>query len=239
MNSTILNSDHLWGAADMKTSALSSLQSASTRFRPELEMLWVILTYSPFLAKTAQFTSPKFTRARVYPYIPIMLHILSGPLLVLRYHARFAAQRVWPRPELIDLVLFSVFSVSSFLLQAYRSKTPYSTPAIRTGFQVAILIQTVVFAASWVQGGDATLFRAAVKFMNWFASFRMLERALGKIDPRLAQMKLYAQKFELTTILSACFAMWEAGIPGGVPIFLGLVAVFMIAERAVAETVSR
>lgn len=168
-----------------------------------------------------------------------MLHIISGPLLVLRYHARFAAQRVWPRPELTDLVLFSVFTTSSFLIEAFRGKTPYSTPAIQTGFQVAILMQAVVFAVSWVQGGDATLFRAAIKFMNWFASFRTLERVLGKIDPRLAEMKFFAQKFELTTVLSACFAMWEAGIPGGVPIYLGLLAVFMIAQRAVAETVSR
>lgn len=212
-----------------------------TRFRPELELLWVILSYSPFLVNTFKFTSPKRAHARAYPYAPIIVHIFSGPMLVLRYHARYAAQRVWPRPEVTDLLLFSAFSLSSFLLEAYRSRSPHATPTVRTGFQAAVLLQAVLFAASWWThgGGDPVLFRASVKFMNWFASFRATVGLTGFVDPRLAAPASFARRIEVTMVVSGCFAVWEAGVPAGVPAFLGLMGVLMVVERAVAETVWR
>lgn len=237
MNSTLQNSDTFLGGTDMKMTSPSYLLA---RFRPELELLWVLLSYSPFLARTFRLTSPKVARARDYPYVPMMVHIFSAPMLVLRYHARYAAQGVWPRPEAADLLLFSAFSLSSFFLEAYRSPVPFSTPPVRTGFQAAILIQAVLFGASWVRGGgDPVLFRAVIKYMNWFASFRATSRLAGLVDLRLAAPANYAQRIELTMVVSGCFAAWEAGVPAGVPVFLGLMGVLMVVERAVAEMVWR
>lgn len=231
------------------SSALSDASNAkmtsipfTTRFRPELELLWVLVSYSPFLYRTFQYASPKIARSRLYPWPPIVVHIFSGPLLVLRYHARYAAQRTWPRPETADLLLFSAFSVSSFLLEAYRSRVPFMTPTIRTGFQAAILLQAVAFGAAWLGGdgaGDPVLFRAVVKFMNWFASFRLTVGLAGFIDPRLEAAGNFAQRYEVAMVSSGCFAVWEAGVPMGVPVFLGLMAVFMLLQRAVAETIWR
>lgn len=243
MNSTILDANIYLGAATMSVPSLaggsSSLAHLLVRFRPELELLWVLLSYAPFLGMTARFTSPKFARARSYPYPPLVLHIATGPLLVLRYHARYAAQRAWPRPEAADVLLFAAFAVSSLLLQAHRSRTPYSTPAIRTGFQASVLLQAALFGLALLRGGDPVLFRAAVKYTNWFASFRATYGLLGVVDPRLAGVRCFAQRFEVATVVSGCFAVWEAGVPAGVPVFLGLVAGLIILERAVAETISR
>lgn len=198
-------------------------------------MLWVLLTYAPFIPPSMAYTSRITSQARKYPYIILLVHILIGPMLVLRYHARYAATRTWPQPDLSDLVLFSVFNLTSFVLEAYRSNQHYNTPAGRTGFQAVILIQTVVFGASWFQGRDSALFRASIKAMNWFASFRALSQWAGWISPGLK--KDYSLKWSTTVVLSATFAMWEAGIPGGVPLLLGLTALFMVLERAVAEVV--
>lgn len=253
MNSTIPGAAVYLDAATMSmpslvatsSSSLSSLAHLVARFRPELELLWVLLSYAPFLGMTARFTSPKFARARSYPYPPLVLHIATGPLLVLRYHARYAAQRAWPRPDAADALLFAAFSLSSLLLQARRSRTPYSTPAIRAGFQASVLLQAALFGLAVLPrgvgggGGDPALFRAAVKYTNWFASFRATYGLLGVVDPRLAGVRSFAQRFEVATVVSGCFAVWEAGVPAGVPVFLGLVAGLIVMERAVAETVSR
>lgn len=231
MNSTAWTS----GPPGVNMSTLPYLQGKLSLYRPELELLWVLLTYAPFLQETMRYTSGKFSRARKFPYITLLTHIVTAPMLVLRYHARFAALRIWPRPELTDLALFAVFNLTSFMLEAHRSSQHYSTPTRRTGFQAVILIQASVFAASWFRERDAALFRASIKLLNWFASYRIFSRLAGHIEPSL--QKDFALKSSTTVIVSGAFAMWEAGVPGGLPVFFGLAAMFMVAERAIAESI--
>lgn len=226
MNSTIPAPDSFLDLANRKMA----------NYRPELEFAWVILSYSPFLLSTFSYTSPKVARARVYPYLPLVVHIFTALMIVLRYHARFAALRVWPRPDAVDLALFASFSLSSFVVEAYRSSRSLAT--IRSGFQAAILLQAVVFGASWARGGDPALFRAAVKLFNWFGSFRAVFQFLHRIDPRLAPVKSFAARYEVTMLASGPFAAWEAGVPAGVPIFFGLITAFMVLNRKVAEILS-
>lgn len=202
-------------------------------------MLFVLALYSPFLVQSFSYSSAKLTRARGYPYLPMLVHIFSGPLYVLRYHARYAALRVWPKPDSTDLILFALFNVSSFLLELRRSKNDYSTAVIRSGFQGAILMHTIIFAASWYGGKDAGLFRTSVKFLNWFGWFRLVDRSLPVFDPRLGQMKNIATKFELTMVLSTSLAVWEAGVPAGVPATMAIIATFLLGERALAKMLLR
>lgn len=210
-------------------------------YGPELEFAWAILIISPFLVNpwTFKYTSPKVARARNYPHLPLLVHIFTSVMIVLRYHARFAALRVRPRPDSVDLVLFSVFILSSFVVEAHRSAK--QVPTVRSGFQAGILIQAMAFAASWAKGGDPALFRAAVKYFNWFGSFRTTSALLGSgsIDPRLAGMKNFALRYEVVMLVSGSFAVWEAGVPAGVPMFFGVAAALMILERAVADVLSR
>lgn len=236
MNTTTIPSGPVPGPLGVQVQWLAhSAYSFLTRYRPELETLFVLVMYSPFLVQTFSYSSAKLTRARGYPYLPMLAHIFAGPLYVLRYHARYAALRAWPKPDTTDLVLFSLFNASSFLLELRRSRSAYSTAVIRSGFQSAILMHAVVFAASWYGGKDAALFRASVKFLNWFGWFRLVERALPVFDPRLGQMKNYATKFELTMVVSAGLAVWEAGVPAGPLIVLGMLATFMLGERFLAK----
>ncbi|KAF3766170.1 hypothetical protein M406DRAFT_68540 [Cryphonectria parasitica EP155] len=244
MNSTHQEGSPLLGSPDVDNiiSGLPYIQNLCARYRPELEMLWVLLTYAPFLTSTFRYTSPKFARHRNYPPFTTTIHIFSAFLLVLRYHARYAATRTWPCPELPDLLLFAVFNISSFFLEAHRASVPQSIPVVRAGFQVSVLMHAAVFGASWVQrcsggGGGQVFFRASVKFMNWFASFRAIKELLGLVDPRLAQPKNTVASFEVTMVLSLPLGLWEAGVPAGVPASLVLLAGFLIMERAVAEAV--
>lgn len=240
MNSTTIPSGPVSSPLGLQAQWLAqSASSVLSRYRPELETLFVLVMYSPFLVQTFSYSSAKLTRARGYPYLPMLAHIFVGPLYVLRYHARYAALRVWPKPDATDLVLFALFNVSSFLLELRRSRSPYSTAIIRSGFQSAIVMHAVVFAASWFGGKDATLFRTSVKFLNWFAWFRLTEKSLPVIDPRLGQMKNFATKFELTMILSASVAVWEAGVPAGVPIVAGMLSAFVLGERLLAKMLLR
>ncbi|KAG6360480.1 hypothetical protein INS49_011542 [Diaporthe citri] len=236
MNSTTIPSGPISGPLGLQMHWLAqSAYSVLSRYRPELETLFVLVMYSPFLVQTFSYSSAKLTRARGYPYLPMLAHIFAGPLYVLRYHARYAALRVWPKPDTTDLTLFALFNVSSFLLELRRSRSPYSTAVIRSGFQAAVLMHAVVFAASWFGGRDAGLFRASVKFLNWFAWFRLTEKALPVMDPRLGQMKNFATKFELTMVMSASLAVWEAGVPAGVPVIVGMVAATLLGERVLAK----
>lgn len=236
MNTTTIPSGPVPGPLGVQVQWLAhSASSLLTRYRPELETLFVLVMYSPFLVQTFSYSSAKLTRARGYPYLPMLAHIFAGPLYVLRYHARYAALRTWPKPDTTDLVLFSLFNASSFLLELRRSRSAYSTAVIRSGFQSAILMHSIVFAASWYGGKDAALFRASVKFLNWFGWFRLTEKALPVFDSRLGQMKHYATKFELTMVISAGLAVWEAGVPAGPPVVVGMLAVFMLGERLLAK----
>ncbi|CAN8103910.1 unnamed protein product [Discula destructiva] len=182
-----------------------------------------------------RYSSAKVARARKYPYFPTIVHIFTGPMLVLRYHARYAATCEWPRPESADVVLLASFCVTSFLLEAARSALEYVSPVWRTGFHAAIFIQPAIFSVSWIRGGDPALFRASIKMLNWFASFRLLMPLLTRIDPNLK--KNFVLQSSTNVLLSGVFAMWEAGVPAGVPAFLGLVAVLIIVERAIAEAI--
>lgn len=236
MNSTTIPSGPAAGPLGIQVQSLAhSASSVLSRYRPELETLFVLVMYSPFLVQTFSYSSAKLTRARGYPYLPMLAHIFVGPLYVLRYHARYAALRVWPKPDATDLVLFALFNVSSFLLELRRSRSPYSTAVIRSGFQASILMHAAIFAASWFGGKDAGLFRTSVKFLNWFAWFRLTDRALPVMDPRLGQVKNFATKFELTMVMSASLAVWEAGVPAGVPIVVGMFATFVLGERFLAR----
>jgi hypothetical protein len=218
---------------------VESTLSAFSRYRPELEMLFVLALYSPFLAQTFSYSSARLTRARGYPYFPMLLHIFVGPLCVLRYHARYAALRVWPKPDSTDLVLSALFNISSFLLEVRRSRGDYTTAIVRSGFQSAILMHGAIFAVSWYGGKDAGLFRASVKLINWFGWFRLVERILPLFDQRLGQMKNAGTKAGLTMVLSGCLAAWEADVPAGVPGILVMFATFVFAERALAKMLLR
>ena len=240
MNSTTIPSGPIPGPLGLQVQSLAlSANSFLSRYRPELETLFVVAMYSPFLAKTFSYSSAKLTRARGYPYFPMLAHIFVGPLYVLRYHARYAAMRVWPKPDSTDLVLFALFNASSFLLELRRSTNPYTTGVIRAGFQGAIFMHAVIFALSWYGGRDAELFRTSVKFLNWFAWFRLVEKSLPVLDPRLGQMKNFSTKFELTMVLSASLAVWEAGVPAGVPVIVMIHAIFLLGERVLAKMMLR
>lgn len=211
--------------------------STLSRYRPELELLWVLLTYAPFMVQTYSYVSPRKTRVRQYPYPGILIHIFMAPLYVLRWHARYAALRVWPQPELFDLILFAGFWLGSVSLELSRVRKGAAVPLVRAGFQVTIALQGAGFAAAWVRGRDAALFRATVKFCNWFASYRSVTRLWAYLDANLA--KNYAIASSLTMVASGCYAVWEAEVPYGVPLFLLSTAALVMAKRTLTERIAR
>ncbi|KAK7747893.1 hypothetical protein SLS53_001145 [Cytospora paraplurivora] len=227
----------LLGAENFGKYGLPYLQFLLASYRPEAEILFSIAMFSPFLARTFSSSSPKRARARGYPYLTLLAHILSSLFLVIRYHVRYVRLRVWPELDTTDLLVFSLFFLTSFYIEAYLAKG--QLVGVRAGFQTAILMHCAVFTASWARGGDTALFRTSVKFVNWFSWFRLTARLLPVIDPRLRLTKNFGARYELTCILSTPLALWESGYPNGIPIQLGLVSVLMVAERAIAAAVSR
>ena len=206
------------------------------RYRPEAEILFCIAMYTPFLAQTFAYSSPKRARARNYPYLTLLVHAICGFSLVVRYHARYVALRVWPEPDNVDLAVFSVFALTSFYLQVWRSKG--QGPAYRAGFQASILMHPAVFAASWLMGQDPALFRVAIKFIDWFSWFRFTVDLLPVIDSRLKLMKNFGTRLELTCILSGSVAVYQSGYPSGILLLFGLISATMIMERAIAGVLS-
>lgn len=240
MNSTIGAASNVPPEEWFATSASNLphiVTSFLSRYRPELDLLWVLVTYAPFLAQTYTYTSTKHTRARNYPYVVMMGHIFIAPLYVLRWHARYAALRVWPKPELLDLVLFTTFWISSVGLEFSQVKKGPAEPLFRAGFQVAIAIHGACFAAAWLGGRDPTMFRATVKTFNWFASFRGAMRLLRLVDPRL--QKDYKSLMSLTILTSGSYAFWEAGVPSAAPAFLLGVGALVLVKRALVERTAR
>lgn len=225
------------------------------RYRPELDILWVLLTYSPFLYQTYSYISSRKTRAHQYPYPAMLGHIFVAPLYILRWHARYAALRVWPKPEPFDLVLFATFWLSSLSLELSRVKQGRDIPLVRAGFQVAIAMHGICFAMAWTsssssssflpggglngqnQQAAALWFRATVKYFNWFASFRGGGRLLARLDPKL--MKNPVAAVSMTMVTTGSYALWEAGIPNAVPVFLLSMAALVLGKRALAEKMAK
>lgn len=245
MNSTnkigATSSDHPledWLASSTSANLHLLFTSFLNRYRPELDILWVLLTYSPFLVPTYSYLSAEKTRANNFPHPAMLGHILVAPLYVLRWHARYAATRVWPRPELFDLVLFTTFWVSSTSLEFSRVRKGLPVPLFRAGFQVAIAMHGACFAAAWwAPGGrDAALFRATVKFFNWFASFRGTLTLIGRVDPPL--MKSPAAWTSLVMMTSASYAWWEAGLPDAAPVFMVLTGTLALIKQALTERIA-
>lgn len=215
----------------------SHMQSVMEQYRPELEIAWVLLIFGPWLASAARFQSRKHAVARGFSYRTLLAHITAALLLVIRYHARFAATRTWPQPQLTDAVLFTIIAISTFLVEKRSAKR--QRPIERIGFQVAVVVQSATFVAAWVLDRDAALFRAAVKFLNWFAWVRYFLVALPMVDARLGEAKNYRTRWDVAVSGSGCLIMWESGIPGGVPIFLGLILVVFAVERVLARNALR
>lgn len=226
---------------------LPLLMSFLNRYRPELDMLWVVLTYSPFLVPTYEYLSTRKTRFRKYPHPAMLAHILVAPLYILRWHARYAALRAWPQPEVLDLVLFAAFWASSVGIELSRTvgkgRGGLQVPLLRAGFQVAVALHGLCFAAAWygvpglVPSRDPAMFRATVKFFNWFASFRLAARLVGRLDPELA--KSPAAMTSLAMMMSASYALWEAGLPNAVPVFMAGTGLLVLAKRTLAERMAR
>lgn len=241
MNATTIGTSsvlpHEGGFATSTSNPLHLLLAVLSRYRPELELLWVLLSWSPFLARSYSYASPKVTRVSAYPYPSMLAHIFVAPLYVLRWHARYAALRVWPKPELLDLVLFSAFWLTSASLEWARNRVGPRYPVGRAGFQVAIMMHGVFFAAAWWGGRDPALFRATVKFFNWFASFRGARLLLARVDPKL--MANYHASSSMIATTSACFALWEAGVPNAIPVFLVSVVALATAKQALAKRMAK
>lgn len=201
-------------------------------YRPEIEFLLQIALFAPLMTNTLKYTSPKVSRARQFPYPQMMVHILTGPLQLLRYYSRYMATHSLPVPDATDLVLFSLFNTSSLLLEFYRSKG--QSAIFRAGFQAPIIMLCCLapLACSWK---DPVLFRSSVLSISWFAWFRWTARVISIVKPDLS----YVPKSEWTIMLSACLALWYSEYPAGVPIFLGFVASLLWVERALAVKVSK
>ncbi|ROW06895.1 hypothetical protein VMCG_04195 [Cytospora schulzeri] len=236
VNSTKMPSGPSPGAEGLQIYGLPYLQSALTRYRPEADILFCIALYSPLLAQTFAYSSPKFTRARGYTYLTVVVHVLSSLPLVIRYHARHAILRVWPSPDTTDLALFAASILTSFRIEARRAGNQRA--AYRASFHAGFLMFLGVFAASWVRGRDPGLFRVTVTLFNWFAWFRWAVRMLPVVDPRFRRVKDFGVRMEVGLLLSLSLALSLAGYPYGVPLQLGLTSIFMLAERAIAKVLS-
>ncbi|PSR80255.1 hypothetical protein BD289DRAFT_490938 [Coniella lustricola] len=212
----------------------TGFQSVVEQYRPELEIAWVLLIFGPWLASAARFRSRKHAVSRGFSYRTLAVHISAALLLVIRYHARFAATRVWPQPELTDAALFTAIAISTFLVEKRSAKR--QRPIERIGFQVAVVVQSATFIAAWALDRDAALFRAAVKFLNWFAWVRYFLVALPMIDSRLGMARHYRTRWDVAVSGSGCLIMWESGIPSGLPIFLTLILIVFAAERSLARS---
>ncbi|KAF3762832.1 hypothetical protein M406DRAFT_72819 [Cryphonectria parasitica EP155] len=215
---------------------MDGLQAIFGRYSPELELLFRIAIFTPFIPKSMKHLKPKTNKAKNFPYIPMLVHLVTGPLQFIRYYAKYVTTRTYPLPDEVDFVLMSLFLLSSALLQISRSKA--NSTIIKTTFQTTVIQQGVPFFLGY-HWNDANLFRLSVQLLNWFSWFRITHRVLPRVVPhRFKGLGKYVVCYEATLVLSSCVAMWEVGYPGGVGAFLGILTVLLSLERTLTRNIA-
>lgn len=221
-----------WATDGPSAYLVSALGGFINSYSPELECAFRLALFAPFLGKTFSLTRPKQARIRRFPYLPMVVHVLSAPLQFVRYYGTYIRSRESPIPDYVDLLFSGLFILTSALLITSRARR--HSNITRTVFQATILQHAAIFVLGY-WWSNARLFGLSVKFLNLFSWFRAVHRVLPRLLPmRFRGPGKYIACYDAAIVVGTFVSLWEVGYPAGSGIFAGLVALLIWVERSLA-----
>lgn len=190
--------------------------------------LLIIILFLCIVSYHTRRTAPAYrAKFRKRTSLPLQIHIMAGSFEILRYHILTTLGQA--TPDVFDLVACLLQSYTNLVLAKTLIRGEKTT---RPSYQVAGFLRPIIGVVAFVSGSP-DYHCASVKLVNAFIFTRMIifvARALrlGKIH---SQPTIYAYAVFLGGVLS----VYESGLSGGVPAYIGLVAMLTALNQYVSE----
>jgi hypothetical protein len=219
--------------------SMDSIQELVVSNKVQVDLAWHLFIYLPLVLRSQyllrHFTSSKYAGYNKLPYIPLLVHILIGLVIVSRYQFRAVSSPEPPLPETLDIAIGVTNAILCWRLCKYEHR---GNPRLaRAGFQVMALM--VLFAALMCYRTVSPVwYHALAKMHNGFIYVRWL-------DIYWAALKIPSGLHEAYTIavfFGGILGIWEAGFPWdgilGVPLALVLHMVLVTVERWISSLIT-
>jgi len=206
--------------------------------KAQLDLAWNLLIYTPLILRPRflrHFTSSKYARYGNLPYIPLMVHILLGIIIVFRYQFRAVSSPDPPQPETFDIAMGITNAILSWRLCKYEARgNPHFA---RLGFQVYAVI--ILFAALMCyKTASPVWYHALAKTHNGFIYVRWI--SIGG-----AVVEIFDGAHEAYTIsifFGGMLGVMEGRFPWdgilGAPLVLVLQVALVIVERWISSQIT-
>ncbi|VUC34279.1 unnamed protein product, partial [Clonostachys rosea] len=197
-----------------------------------LAPLLTIIVFISVLLYHTRHSAPKYKITfRKRSQIPLVLHIISGAFEIIRFHALSTIRP--PIPTGLDLFASLVQSLTTLQLVKTLTRGDVTT---RPTYQVAGMVRPPLSLLAFALG-DAQLHRGSVKLVNGFIYVRIIIYI-----SRLLQLQRVfngSATYAYAVFLGGIVAVYESKLPGGIPIYLGLVGLCISTNRSVTEYVAK
>jgi hypothetical protein len=206
--------------------------------KPRLDLAWHLFIYVPLVLRPQfmrHFTSSKYAKYGKLPYIPLLLHIILGVVVVFRYQFKALASGEPPVPDVLDVAIGITNAIVSWRLCKYESR---GNPRIaRVGFQVMGLM--VLFPAIMCyKTASPVWYNALAKMHNAFVYVRWLLI----IGPALGIFDGYHELYTISVFFGGMLGVWEGRFPWdgilGVPLALVFHMGLVVMERFTSSVIT-
>jgi hypothetical protein len=210
------------GNMSLQSLNMDSIEEFIVSNKAKVDLVWHFFIYAPLILRPQflqHFTSSKAVKYSKLPYIPLLVHIILGVVIVGRYQFRAVSS---------DVATGVTNVIVSWRLSKYEGRG--NPRLVRVGFQIMALM--VLFPTLMCYRTASPIwYHSLAKMHNAFIYVRWLMMVGPKID-------LYDGFHELYTIsvfFGGILGIWEARFPWdgilGVPLALVLHVVLVIVER--------
>jgi len=196
----------------------------------QLELLYTVFMYTPYVLRTRRyFASSKPAQIANLPYIPLLVHLISGVIDLTRYYLK-AFNIIGSTPDALDLALCFAHAISS--CQMARRVTKGNTYIPRNCFQATGIQRALATSIAYCTGEWSWYF-ASIKLHNNFIWVRWLIPAIRNLG--VTGSKEYGPIYMAGVFIACPICLWEGGYPLGISMFCVLMAVLPLLEQWAAR----
>ncbi|CZR65730.1 uncharacterized protein PAC_15630 [Phialocephala subalpina] len=217
---------------------MDSIQAFVASNKAQVDLAWHLFIYAPLVLRpqfVRHFTSSKRAGYYKLPYIPLLVHIFLGVIIVGRYQFKAVSSTKPPQADALDIAMGVTNAIISWRLCKYESR---GNPRIaRVGFQVMGLM--LLFPALMCyRAANPVWYHALAKMHNAFVYVRWLIDVGGGLGIFDGFHELYTISVFFGGILGA----WEGRFPWdgilGVPLALVFHIALVVVERFISSQIT-
>jgi hypothetical protein len=215
----------------LQSLSIDSIREYVISNKSRVDLAWHLFIYAPLVLRPQflrHLASSKYARYGNLPYIPLLIHIFLGLIIVSRYQFKAVSSTVAPQPEMFDIVIGVTNAIISWRLCKYEHR---GNPLIaRVAFQVMALM--VLFASAMCYMTPSPVwYHALAKMHNAFIYVRWT----SNIGASLRIFTGFREGYTIAVFFGGILGIWDARFPWdgilGVPFALMLHLAIVLVER--------